>query len=72
MTEQDGENCEARADMEDKKGKYKWLIILAVCAAAAVLVTGVCLYWGERDASRGKQREIKEAENETEISEGAE
>ena len=72
MAEQDRENCEARADMEEKKGKYKWLIILAACAAAAVLVTGVCLYWGERDASRGKQHEMKEAENETEISEGAE
>ncbi len=71
MAEQDRENCEARTDMEDKKGKYKWLIILAACAAA-VLVTGVCLYWGERDAFGGKQHEIKEAENETEISEGAE
>lgn len=72
MAEQDRENCEARADMEDKKGKYKWLIILAACAAAAVLVTGVCLYWGGKDASRGKQHEIKAAENETEISEGTE
>ena len=52
--------------MEDKRGKYKLIVIAAVCIMAAV--TGICVHWG-KNAVRGKHHIIEQVETPEDLQE---
>ena len=60
MRDRNKEKYGAKTEMENKKGKYKLVIILVACVAA--VATGVRLHWGEDAGFQKRHHKIKRME----------
>ncbi len=60
MRDRNKEKYGAKTEMENKKGKYKLVIILVACVAA--VATGVRLHWGEDVGFQKRHHKIKRME----------